>query len=225
MSALGRAWLVASRETLADRRQPDGIVAGTTFIGVLVLLESLVVGPQAARSSAVAPALYWIALLFTAIVVATRSFDRELEDDALEGVLALPGGADALYAGKLIALTASLALVAAVGGLLQIVFLDLPVALPFHLLLATALGVLALPPIVVLDVALTLRLRARAALVPILAMPVLVPQLVAGTNAVNAALSGDAQGAVAWSGLLLAAGLVYGAIGLILVPAAMERGG
>lgn len=222
VSGVRRIWLIAAREGRADLRQPDGIVAALTFMGVLVLLESLIVGPQVARDTSVAPALYWIALLFAAIVTATRSFDRELEDDALEGVLALPGGADALYAGKLLALGASLAVVAVAGGLLQVVFLDLGVRLPGHLVLATVLGVLALPPIVVLDVALTLRLRARAALVPILALPVLVPQLVAGTNAVAGALAGDAAGSLAWSGLLLAAAIAYGAVGVILVPAAME---
>lgn len=222
VSGVRRIWLIAAREARADLRQPDGIVAALTFMGVLVLLESLVVGPQVARDTSVAPALYWIALLFAAIVTATRSFDRELEDDALEGVLALPGGADALYAGKVLALGGSLAIVALVGGVLQVVFLDLAIRLPGHLALAAILGVSALPPIVVLDVALTLRLRARAALVPILALPVLVPQLVAGTNAVAAALAGDAAGSLAWSGLLLAAAIAYGAIGVILVPTAIE---
>ncbi|MBU6423371.1 MAG: heme exporter protein CcmB [Chloroflexota bacterium] len=217
-----RAWLVAAREVRADLRQPDGLIAGVTFMAVLVLLESLIVGPQTARQSAVAPALYWVALLFAAIVTTTRSFDRELEDDAIDAVLALPGGADALYAGKLIALAGSLVVVALVGGLLEVVFLDLAVPLPLQLVVATLLGVLALPPIVVLDVALTLRLRARAALVPILALPVLVPQLVAGTNAVSAALSGDPSGSLGWSGLLLAAGLAYTAAGIILVPTAIE---
>lgn len=217
-----RAWLVALREARADLRQPDGMVAAVTFMAVLVLLESLVIGPQVAQDPSVAPALYWIALLFAAIVTTTRSFDRELEDDALDAVIALPGGPDALYAGKLIALAGTLLVVAVIGGLLQLVFLDLTTDLVGHLALATVLGVLALPSIVVLDVALTLRLRARAALVPILALPVLVPQLIAGTNAVSAALSGNASGSLSWSGLLLAAGLAYLAIGLILVPAALE---
>lgn len=222
LSGLRRAGLVAAREARADRRQPDGIVAAATFVTVLVLLESLVVGPQVARESGVAPALYWIALLFAAIVTAMRSFDRELEDDALDAVLALPGGRDALYAGKLLALTATLAVVALAGGILQIVFLDLDVALTGHVVVATALGVLALPPIVVLDVALALRLRARAALVPILALPVLVPQLVAATNAAAAALAGDGGASLAWSGLLLAFALVYAALGLTIVPTALE---
>lgn len=222
MTALRRAWLVAAREMRAERRQMDGMVAALTFMAVLVLLESLVVGPAVAREGRVAAALFWIALLFAAIVSATRSFDRELEDDAIDAVVALPGGRDALYAGKLLALTAELGVVAVVGGLLSIVLLDLSVPLPGHLGLAALLGVLGLPPVVVLDVALALRLRARAALVPILALPVLVPQLLASTSAAAAALSGDAGTSLSWSGLLLALALVYAILGLTIVPAAIE---
>ncbi|MBI2773127.1 MAG: heme exporter protein CcmB [Chloroflexi bacterium] len=217
-----RALLVAAREGRADRRQPDGLVAAATFVAALVLLESVVVGPQVARASSVAPALYWIALLFAAIVIAMRSFERELEDDAIDAVLALPGGRDALYAGKLIALLGTLAVVAVGGGVLEIALLDLDIALPGHLLLAAALGVVALPAVVILDVALTLRLRARAALVPVLALPVLVPQLVAATNATALALEGDPSGSLAWSGLLLAIALVYAVLGLTIVPTAIE---
>lgn len=222
MSALARAGLVTRRELAAERRQPDGIVAALTFTAALVLLESIVIGPAVARQLAVAPALFWVALLFAAIVTASRSFERELEDDALDAVLALPGGRDALYAGKVAALALALALVALIAGALSIVLLDLSVALPLHLLLATVLGVAALAPLVVLDVALALRLRSRAALVPILALPVLLPQLVAGTNAVAAALTGDGPASLAWSGLLLAFALVYGVLGLTIVPAAIE---
>jgi heme exporter protein B len=172
--------------------------------------------------AALAPALYWIALLFAAIVVASRSFDRELADDALDAVLALPGGRDALYGGKLLALALTVGLVALVGGVLQIALLDLSVALPGHALLAVALGAVALPAVVVLDVALTLRLRARAALVPILAVPVLLPQLVAATNALGLALAGDAAGSLAWSGLELAVALVYAVLGLTIGGTAIE---
>lgn len=216
------AWLVAARELRADARHPDGIATAITFVGALVLIESIVVGPQVARETTVAPALYWIALLFAAIVVTTRSFDRELADDAIDAVLALPGGRDALYAGKLMALAATLAVVGIIGGVLQIALLDLSVALLGHALLAVALGVVALPAVVILDVALTLRLRARAALVPILAVPVLLPQLVAATNAVGLALSGDATGSLAWSGLLLAIALVYAILGLTIAGTAIE---
>jgi heme exporter protein B len=222
VNALARVALVAGRELRAERRQPDGIVAAVTFIAVLVLLESLVVGPAVARDADIAPALFWLALAFAAILTTMRSFDRELEDDALEALVALPGGRDALFGGKVSALWLILGVVALIGGLLSLVLLDLPVSLPGHLLILVALGVIALPPVIVVDVILTLRLRARAALVPILALPVLVPQLVAATRGATAAMSGDGVGALSWAGLLFAFAVVYGVLGLTIVPAAVE---
>jgi heme exporter protein B len=214
--------LVAERELRAERRQPDGLVAAITFMAVLVLLESLVVGPVVAQDPDVAAALFWLALAFATILATMRSFDRELEDDALEGLAAIPGGRDALFGGKALALTAVLAIVAFAGALLSLVLLNVAVALPAHALAVVALGVVALPPVVIVDVVLSLRLRARAALVPILALPVLVPQLVAATRGTSAAIIGDGVGALSWAGLLLAFALVYTVIGLTVVPAAIE---
>ena len=219
---MNRIFLVAGRELAAERRQPDGLVAAITFIAVLVLVESLVVGPVVAQDPDVAAALFWLALAFATILATMRSFDREIEDDALDGVVALPGGRDALFGGKALALTASLALVALVGGVLSIALLDVPLSLPLHLLVVIVLGVIGLPPVVIIDVLLSLRLRARAALVPILALPVLVPQLVAATRGTSAALIGDGLGALSWAGLLFAFAVVYTVIGLTIGPAAIE---
>ena len=217
-----RIRLIAAREARAERGQPDGLVGAVVFIAVLIFVESLTIGPLAASHPATAAALYWIALTFAAILTATRSFDRELEDDAIEAVLVLPGGRDALYAGKTLALTAILALVAVIGGLLELVLLPIAIGDPIVLALVVLAGVLALPPIVVLTVVLAMRLRARGALVPILALPMLVPHLVAATYGSAAATSGDAAGAVAWCGLLVAFALVYSVLGLTIVPAALE---
>lgn len=222
MRTLRRAWLILVRELLAERRQADGLVAGATFTGTLILVESLALGPLNARDPVVASAILWIALLFAGLFTTTRSFDRELEDDALEAVLALPGGRDALYAGKVAALTLLLAVLGATGALLTGVLLDLDIALPGHALAALACGVLALPPVAVLVVVLALRLRGRALAVPLVALPALVPQVLGATLGTATALSGDGAASLGWSGLLLAFALVYAVIGLTIVPAAIE---
>jgi heme exporter protein B len=222
VNALDRALLVAARELAAERRHPDGLVAALTFTGLLVLIESLAFGPGQAREPHVASALFWIAILFAATLVATRSFDRELEDDAIDALLVLDGGREALYAGKLVAIAAVLAIVAFTAALLSLVLLDLDVVLLGHLALVGLLGVLALPPVIVLTTLLALRVRARVALVPILSFPILVPQLVACTQGAAAALTGDAAAALGWSGILAAFALVYGVLGLTIVPAAIE---
>jgi len=222
MSAPQRALLIAARELFAERAHPDGLAAALTFTGLLVLLESLAFGPGRAREPDVASAAFWIAVTFAAILVATRSFDRELEDDAIDGVLALPGGRDALYAGKVVALIVVLAIVATTTGLLSVFVNSLDVALGAHLVLVTVVGVLALAPVIVLVSLLALRVRARVAIVPILAFPMLVPQLVAATSGAAAALAGDATAALGWSALLVVFALVYALLGVTLTPGAFD---
>jgi heme exporter protein B len=217
-----RALLVAVRELVAERRHPDGLAAALAFTGMLILLESLAFGPVRARDAGVASGAYWIAVLFAAVLVASRSFDRELEDDAIDAIIAIPGGRDALYAGKLLALAFVIAIVAVAVGVVALVLLSLDVALPAHLVLITLLGIVALPPVVALVSFLALRVRARVALVPILAFPMLVPQLLAATEGSSAALTGDGPTALGWAGLLAAFALVYGVLGLTIVPAAIE---
>lgn len=219
---LDRVVLVALRELFAERRHPDGLAAALTFTGMLVLLESLAFGPGRAREPATASAVFWIAVVFAATMITTRSFDRELEDDAIDALLVPPGGRGALYAGKLVAIGIVIGMVALAAGAFALLLLDLPVALGGHLLLATLLGVVSLPPVVVLVSVLALRVRARVAVVPVLTFPILVPQLLAATQASATALSGDGVASLAWSGLLAAFALVYGVLGLTIVPAAIE---
>lgn len=217
-----RIRLVALRELAAERRHPDGVAAALAFTGMLVLLESLAFGPGRAREHDVASGVFWIAVLFAAVLTSTRSFDRDLEDDALDAITMLPGGRESLFAGKALALGALLALVALAAGIFSVFLLDLEPALPWHLVLVVALGVTALPPVVVLVSVLALRVRARVAVVPILSFPILVPQLVAASQGASAALSGDGGAALGWAGLLAAFALVYGVLGLTIVPAAIE---
>jgi len=214
--------LVAKRELLAERAQPDSLVAALAFTGMLVLLESLAFGPGRARESDVASGVFWIAILFAAVLLGTRSFDRDLEDDAIDAIIALPGGRDAIYAGKTVALVLSLGLVATVAAIFATFLLDLAPVLPGHAVVVCALGVIALAPVIVLTSVLALRLRARVAVVPILSFPMLVPQLVAATQGTSAALQGRGPESLAWAGLLAAFALVYTVLGLTIVPAAIE---
>jgi heme exporter protein B len=112
--------------------------------------------------------------------------------------------------------------VAVAAAALSLVLTGLEVALVGHLALIGVLGILALPPVIVLATLLALRVRARVALVPILSFPIVIPQLVACTQGAAAALTGDASVALGWAGILAAFALVYGVLGLTIVPAAIE---
>lgn len=219
---IARTALITKRELLAERAQPDSLAAALTFTGMLLLLESLAFGPGRARESDVASGVFWIAILFAAVLVGTRSFDRDLEDDAIDAIIALPGGGDALYAGKTVALFLILAVVAIAAAIFATFLLDLAPRLPGHAILVCTLGVVALAPVIVLTSVLALRVRARVAIVPILSFPMLVPQLIAAAQGTAAALDGRGAESLAWAGLLAAFALVYTVLGLTIVPAAIE---
>ena len=219
---IDRALLVMGRELRAERRHPDGLAAALAFVGMLVLLETLAFGPVLSRDATVASGAFWIAMLFASILVAARAFDRELEDDAIDAVIVIDGGRDALYVGKIAALVLIIGIVAVAGGVFALALLSLDVALPLHLALVTVLGIAALPPVVGLVSFIALRVRARVALVPIMSFPLLVPQVIAATAGAAAAITGEGGAALAWSGILAAFALVYGVLGLTIVPAAIE---
>ncbi len=219
---IDRTVLVALREIFAERRHPDGLVAALTFTGMVVLLESLALGPGRARQPDVASGVFWIAILFASVLVSQRSFDRDLEDDAIDAVIALPGGRDAIYAGKVVATGLLVGFVAIAAGVFALLLLSLDIVLPLHLMMLLALGVLALAPVVVLVNVLALRVRARVAVVPIIAFPMLTPQLISASQGTAAAIAGDATAALGWAGLLAAFALVYTVLGLTIVPAAIE---
>ena len=219
---IARTALIVKRELLAERAQPDSLAAALTFTGMLLLLESLAFGPGRARESDVASGVFWIAILFAAVLVGMRSFDRDLEDEAIDAIIALPGGRDALYAGKTVALFVILAVVAIAAAAFTTFLLDLAPQLPGHAILVCALGVVALAPVIVLTSVLALRVRTRVAVVPILSFPMLVPQLIAAAQGTSAALDGRGAESLAWAGLLAAFALVYTVLGLTIVPAAIE---
>jgi heme exporter protein B len=222
VSAPQRALLIAARELFAERAHPDGLAAALTFTGMLVLLESLAFGPGRAHEPDVASGVFWIAILFAAMLVTQRSFDRELEDDAIDAIIALPGGRDALFAGKALALGMLMLIVGTVGGAFSIFLLDLDITLPWHLAFVTLLGLVALAPVIVVNSVVALRVRARVAVVPILSFPMLVPQLVAASQGTAAALAGEAAIALSWGALLAAFAFVYTVLGITIVPAAIE---
>src|SRR5919198_1022721 len=138
------------------------------------------------------------------------------------GMLALPGGRDAIFAGKALALFLLMLVVGIAAGAFSIFLLDLDIALPGHLAFVTLLGLVALAPVMIVNNVVALRVRARVALVPILSFPMLVPQLVAASQGSAAALAGDASVALSWGALLLAFAFVYAVLGLTIVPAAID---
>ena len=140
---------------------------------------------------AIAPGVLWLALVFAGLVAFGRAFAAEREQASLEAVLMTGAPSAAIFAGK--ALGAALMLVLCEAVLLPALALLFGVQISGGLVAAVLLATIGMSVLGCLFAAMVAQLRARELLLPLLALPLWIPFIVAGGQAVQAAMgaSGD----------------------------------
>src|SRR5439155_20175517 len=91
------------------------VVAIFAFGAAALLLFSFAIGADSSALRQHAAGFLWLGLLLSSTLTLAESFEREMEEQALEGLLLLPASARALYYAKTAANAAQLALL---GGAL-----------------------------------------------------------------------------------------------------------
>ena len=132
-----------------------------------------------------AAGILWVTLLFAAVLGINRLFVADAEEGALDGFLLAPVDRTALLAAKVLSLLAYLIVLELVAVPAFAVLLLGPSLGPGlgGLVAVLALGDVGIAVIGTLVSALTVRTRARDLLGPLLALPLLVPVVIAGARA------------------------------------------
>ena len=144
-----------------------------------------------------------------------RAFARELEQGALDGLLAAPVSRDAVFLGKMLGTLAFMLLIEAVLLPVFAVMLDLPAlspALGIIILLAT----IGFATVGTFFAAIAAQTRSREILLPVLFFPVIVPVMIAAVEATALALEGGPMLPIwsRWLPLLV----VFDALFLVICP-------
>ena len=192
-------------------RAGGGFGLGLVFFLIVVVLVPFGVGPEAALLTAIAPGILWVAALLAALLSLDRMFALDLEDGSLpllataplplEGVALVKALAHWITTGLPLALAAPL-----LGFLLNLT----PAAYPW-LLASLVLGTPALSLIGGFGAALTLGIRRGGLLMSLLVLPLYVPTLIFGAEAVRR----GAAGMDAMTPLILVAGITLGSVALL----------
>lgn len=192
-------------------RAGGGFGLGLVFFLIVVVLVPFGVGPEAALLTAIAPGILWVAALLAALLSLDRMFALDLEDGSLpllataplplEGVALVKALAHWITTGLPLALAAPV-----LGFLLNLT----PAAYPW-LLASLVLGTPALSLIGGFGAALTLGIRRGGLLMSLLVLPLYVPTLIFGAEAVRR----GAAGMDASTPLILLAGITLGSVALL----------
>jgi heme exporter protein B len=208
---LQRARAVAAKDLKAEWRTRANFNAVTFFGALMLLLFGFALGPDADTLRRAAPGIIWLTVLFSGVLAFNRSYQIELDNDALETLLAYPGDRRTIFLGKLAANLIFVLLVELIIVPLTVILYGLALTrsvLGFAAVLL--LGTFGFVTLGTFYAALSSRSRAREVLLPLLLFPMLVPVLIAAAQATSALLGGDPMGdARTWAGVLAAFDVIF----------------
>jgi len=201
------------KDLLLERRAPEAVPAMLLFSLTTFVLFHFGLGRDEV-SGQLAAGVLLVTLLFAAILGINRLFVSEQEEGGFDGVLLAPIDRTALFVAKAAGLFLFLSLVEVVAVAAFAILLLAPSpwpALP-GLLLVLALLNCALAVVGALVSALAIRTRARDLIVPIVALPLLTPALIASARLAAPLFAAGGAGSLPtkWLAVLALYDLVFG---------------
>ena len=213
--------LLARDLTLATRIGGSGWL-GPLFFLMIVTLVPFAIGPDLALLSRIGPAILWVAAVLATLIGLDRLFQADEEDGSLDLLRSAPAPLEILVLAKVTAHWVTtglpLALAAPLFGLLLALTPDAMLAMVATLLVGTP----ALTFIGAVGAALTVSLRRGGLILAVVVLPLMIPTLIFGVSAANAALGGTVPFATPFL-ILVALSLVAAVVGTVGAAAALRH--
>ena len=218
------ALLVAGKDLRIERRSRVGLQQIVPFAVLVLVLFAFALDPDRGVLTRAAAGLFWVAVLFSALLAVQRSQAVEGADGVRDAVRLSALDPAGIFLGKALAVAAQLLVLELVLGVGVVLLYDVDVD-GVGTLAATAVAATAgLAAAGSLYGALAAGLRVRETLLPLLLLPVVAPVLIAATRASESALTstsfevspGD------WLGLLGVFAALYVAFGLVAYGPLLE---
>jgi heme exporter protein B len=188
---------VARKDLTSEWRTRELVPALGQFVVLALVIANFGFQIDSQNATVIAPGVLWLALVFAGLVAFGRAFAAEREQASLEAMLLTPASAAAIFAGK--ATAAALLLIACEAVLLPALALMFGTPLNVELVAAVLIATVGMAALGCLFAAMVARVRSREVLLPLLTLPLWIPFIVAGGQAVQVAMgaSGSYNQAVA----------------------------
>ena len=188
-----QVWTILRKDIMIEARSGE-VLTSSAYLGFLIVLVSSMAfftGPDS--GPLVAPGVIWISISFSLILSLTRSWQRERDGSALDGLLTSPVSHHAIFLAKTASIWTfliilSLVVVPIAALFLAIDLLEIGTSLSL-LVLAASPGIAAMGTIFGL---MTVRTGARDLLVTVAIFPLLLPTLLTAVVATRELLIGAA---------------------------------
>jgi heme exporter protein B len=187
------------RDLLLAWKRPGDVLNPLFFFAMVCTLFPLAVGPSAEQLEFSGPGVLWVAALLATLLSLNSLFLSDYEDGSLDQLLVSPQPLPVLVLGKTLAhwITAGLPLVF-VSPILALTY-NMPVSVMGVMMLTLTLGTISLSLLGSIGAALTVGLHRGTALLSLLILPLAMPIMILGANAVSLAAHGDVYTTGIWA--------------------------
>jgi heme exporter protein B len=236
---LGKTWALVRKDLRIEMRARETVPPMLAFAFTVTILLAFALPPVstlrapvdtpvgAARLADVLGGFLWVTILFSGLIGFARTFELERADGAIDSVLLAPLDRSGLFAAKaainlLYLVAVEIFLVPAFG----ILFSANLGAGWFVLILVMALADIGFVTIGTLFSALAAHTRSRELMLPVLALPMLVPLFIAAVALTSDVLGGAGLEAVVargWFGILVAFDVIFLVVGALTFEFAVDQ--
>jgi heme exporter protein B len=193
------------------------------FAGLLLMLFGVALDPDRGILQRASSGLFWISVLFCALLAIQRAFAIESADGASDALRLSGLDPAGIFLGKAVAVAAQLAALEVLLGLGVIFVYGADVTGALLLVVTCVAATIGLAAAGTLYGVVAAGLRVRDTLLPILLLPVLTPVLIGATRSFDAALGGAPSDGWPWCGLLVAFALAYVSVGTLAFGTLLEE--
>jgi heme exporter protein B len=217
------AGLVAGKDLRIELRSKVTSQQVAPFAGLLLMLFGVALDPDRGVLQRASSGLFWISVLFCALLAIQRAFAIESADGASDALRLSGLDPAGIFLGKALAVAAQLAALEVLLGLGVVFVYGADVTGAVLLVVTCVAATIGLAAAGTLYGVVAAGLRVRDTLLPILLLPVLTPVLIGATRSFDAALGGAPSDGWPWCGLLVAFALAYVSVGTLAFGTLLEE--
>ena len=217
------AVLVAGKDLRVEARSRVGVNQVVPFSLLVLVLFAFALDSDRDVMTKVAAGLFWVTVLFSALLAIQRSFVIEADDDARDALRLSGLDGAGIFLGKAGAIALQLVVLEVVLAIGVAVLYDVPPRGPVMLLLTAVTATIGLAAAGTVYGIIAAGLRVRDTLLPLLVLPVMAPVLLASARASEAALAGTPADGWPWVRLLAVFAAIYVAFGVVAFGPLLEE--
>lgn len=217
------ARLVAAKDLRIELRSRVTSSQVVPFAGLVLVLFGFALDANRPTLDLATSGLFWITVLFVALMAVQRSTAIETADGARRALLLAGVEPGAVFLGKAAAVSVQLLAVEVVltGGIVALY--DASIEEPLLLVVTCVVATIAIAAAGTLMGALVAGVRARETVLPILMLPVLAPVLLGATRAFDDALGSAAVNGWSWLAMLAGFTAINIALGILAYGVLLEE--